>query len=70
MNLEKFYIEEDLFPREITSYETRNYGLLFYNEDNRDSFDSNHAIIFKEKINDIDFVLNDAPLIWCCGIFV
>jgi len=59
MKLEKMYIEEDLFPREITSYETRYYGLLFYNEENKDSFDSNHAIIYKEKINDIDFVLND-----------
>lgn len=59
MNILKMYIEEDLFPREITSYETRYYGLLFYNEENKDSFDSNHAIIYKEKINDIDFVLND-----------
>ena len=59
MKLEKMYIEEDLFPREITSYEIRDYGLLFYNEENKDSFDSNHAIIYKGKINDIDFVIND-----------
>ena len=30
MNLEKIYREEDLFPREITSYEERDYGFLFY----------------------------------------
>ena len=59
MNLERMYMEEDLFPREITSYETRYYGVLFYNEDNKDSFDSNHAIIYKEKINDIELVLID-----------
>lgn len=59
MNLEKMYMEEDLFPREIASHETRYYGLLFYNEDNKDSFDSNHAIIFKENIADIEAVLND-----------
>jgi len=59
MNLEKMYIEEDLFPREITSYETRYYGLLFYNVDNKDSFDSNHAIIYRENIQDIEEVLND-----------
>ena len=59
MNFEKMYLEEDLFPREITSYEKRDYGFLFYNEENKDSFDSNHAIIFREKINDIEFVLND-----------
>ena len=59
MNLEKMYQEEDLFPREITSYETRYYGLLFYNEENKDSFDSNHAIIYREKIDDIEAVLSD-----------
>ncbi len=59
MNLEKMYIEEDLFPREITSYETRNYGFLFYNEENKDSFDSNHAIIYRENIRDIEAVFND-----------
>ena len=32
MNFEKMYLEEDLFPREITSYEKRDYGFLFYNE--------------------------------------
>ncbi|MBQ8312196.1 MAG: GNAT family N-acetyltransferase [Clostridia bacterium] len=59
MNFEKMYLEEDLFPREIASYEKRDYGLLFYNEENKDSFDSNHAIIFKEKIYDIKMVLRD-----------
>lgn len=41
--LEKIYPEEDLFPREITLWEEREYGFLFYNEDNKDSYDSNHA---------------------------
>ncbi len=59
MNFEKMYLEEDLFPREITSYETRYYGLLFYNEENKDSFDSNHAIIYRDKIQDIEAVLSD-----------
>lgn len=59
MDFDKMYLEEDLFPREITSYETRYYGLLFYNEENKDSFDSNHAIIYKEKIDDIGLVLSD-----------
>lgn len=59
MNLEKIYIEEDLFPREITSCEERDYGLLFYNEENPKSYDSNHAVIFCDRINDIDIVLDD-----------
>lgn len=41
--LEKIYREEDLFPREITSCEEREYGYLFYNEENKDSYDSNHV---------------------------
>ncbi len=56
---EKIYLEEDLFPREITNYENRNYGVLFYNEENKDSYDSNHAVIYKEKITDLDFVVKD-----------
>lgn len=59
MYLEKIYEEEDLFPREITSWEEREYGVLFYNEDNKDSYDSNHAVIFKNKINDLGRVLDD-----------
>ena len=59
MDFKKMYLEEDLFPRGITSYEKRDYGFLFYNEKNKNSFDSNHAIIYKEKINDVETVLRD-----------
>ena len=57
MNLSKIYIEEDLFPREITKCQETEYGVLFYNEENRDSYDSNHAVIYKEKISDLGKVL-------------
>lgn len=59
MNLEKIFLEEDLFPREFAAYEEREYGLLFYDEANKDSYDSNHAVIFKEKITNLDVVLQD-----------
>lgn len=59
MNLQKCFIEEDLFPREITTYEERDFGILFYNEKNKDSYDSNHAIIFRDKISDLDAVLEE-----------
>ena len=59
MDLEKIYKEEDLFPREITFWEEREYGFLFYNEGNKDSYDSNHAVIFKNRIRDLNQVLND-----------
>ena len=59
MNLAKIYHEEDLFPREITTWESREYGILFYNTDNPDSYDSNHAVIFKERISDLKEVLQE-----------
>lgn len=59
MNLETIFREEDLFPREFAKYEKREYGLLFYDEKNKDSYDSNHAVIFKDKIMDLDVVLAD-----------
>lgn len=59
MDLEKIYREEDLFPKEFAAYVEREYGLLFYNDDNKDSYDSNHAIIFKCRINDIHRTLED-----------
>lgn len=59
MNTDKIFREEDLFPREFASYEERDYGMLFYDASNKDSYDSNHAVIFKEKIEDLDAVLAD-----------
>ncbi len=59
MNLLKIYREEDLFPREFTAYAERECGLLFYNENNKDSYDSNHAIIFKDRISDVAKTLED-----------
>ena len=59
MNLRDCYIEEDLFPIIFTDYEEREYGILFYNNDNKDSYDSNHAVIYKDKIHDLQQVLTD-----------
>ncbi len=59
MNMRNIYIEEDLFPREIALCKERNYGLLFYCEENKDSYDSNHAVIYKERTSDLRQVLHD-----------
>ena len=59
MNLQEGYLEEDLFPQLFTNYEERSYGILFFNEANRDSYDSNHAVIYKDKIDDLTKVLTD-----------
>jgi GNAT superfamily N-acetyltransferase len=59
MNLRDCYLEEDLFPKIFTNFEEREYGILFYNTENKDSFDSNHAVIYKDKIRDLPKVLSD-----------
>lgn len=59
MDLAKLFLEEDLFPREITSWTERPYGFLFFNEENKDSYDSNHALIFRDKVNDLNQVLDE-----------
>lgn len=45
VDMDRFYREEDLFPREFTGMTERPWGLLFHNRDNPDSFDSNHALL-------------------------
>ena len=59
MNLKDCYIEEDLFPKIFAKFEERDYGILFYNTENKDSFDSNHAVIYRERIQNLQAVLSD-----------
>ena len=59
MDLHDCYLEEDLFPMVFTESEERDYGILFYNTENKDSFDSNHAVIYKDRIDDLHYVLAD-----------
>ena len=51
--------EEQEFPRRFASCEEKPYGLLFYMENNHDSYDGNHAVIYPERINDLGSVLDD-----------
>ena len=59
MDLNKMFLEEDNFPKKITSYEERDWGILFYDKNNRLSRDSNHALIYEQKVQDIDQVLQE-----------
>ena len=34
----------------------RDYGILFYNTENKDSFDSNHAVIYRERIQNLQVI--------------
>ena len=68
MNIDKIFREEDLFPREFANFEAREYGILFYDESNKDSYDSNHALIFREKIENPKTF--DFPDIMICFSFL
>ena len=50
---------EQEFPRLFACYEERSYGVLFYNSNIKDHHDSNHAILYPDKINDLQKVLVD-----------
>ena len=51
--------EEIDFPKRFASYVEKEYGILFYMEDNKDSYDGNHACIYPQKITDFGAVLDD-----------
>ena len=51
--------EEIDFPKRFASFVEKEYGILFYMEDNKDSYDGNHACIYPEKITDLGAVLDD-----------
>ena len=45
------------FPRLFASVEEKDYGLLFYNEHDAESHDSNHAVLYPERVTDFNAVL-------------
>lgn len=59
IDLTQCYLEEDMFPKLFAPYVERPYGVLFCNPINRDSYDSNHAVIYRDKISDLKAVLED-----------
>lgn len=51
--------EEIDFPKRFASYEEKEYGILFYMPDNKDSYDGNHVCIYPERITELGTVLDD-----------
>ncbi len=51
--------EEIDFPKRFASFAEKEYGILYYMEDNKDSYDGNHACIYPENITDLGAVLDD-----------
>ncbi len=59
MDMTPFYREEDLFPREFTHCTERPWGMLYHNPDNPDSYDSNHALIYRNRVENLSAVLQE-----------
>ena len=59
MDLNDCFELEDLFPKSFTNFEERSYGILFFNMQNKDSYDSNHAVIYRDRIQNVTNVLKD-----------
>jgi GNAT superfamily N-acetyltransferase len=60
MNIRDCILKEELeFPQIFTDYAKNEYGILFYNENNKESHDSNHAIIYPDKITDFEKTIID-----------
>lgn len=57
-NIKAIKLEEDMFPKAFTYFSEKDFGILFYNEHNKNSYDSNHALIYKYKIADLGSVLD------------
>lgn len=47
------------FPKIFTHFVFKEYGTLFFNENNKFSYDSNHAILYPDKIDDLDSALDE-----------
>lgn len=57
-NIKSIKLEEDMFPKAFSNFAEKDFGILFYNEHNKNSYDSNHALIYKNKITDLGAVLD------------
>lgn len=61
--------EEIDFPKLFASFEEKPYGILYYMEDNKESYDGNHACLYPEKITDLGAVLEEITAFYAaCGI--
>lgn len=63
--IEKIKQEEVDFPKRFASFVEREYGILYFMEDNKDSYDGNHACIYPNKIKDLGAVLDEISDFYC-----
>lgn len=63
--IENIKQEEIDFPKRFANFVEREYGILYFMEDNKDSYDGNHACIYPEKIEDLGSVLDEISDFYC-----
>jgi len=51
--------EENEFPKLFADFKETDYCILYYNEQNKESHDSNHAVIYPDRINNLSDVLKE-----------
>jgi GNAT superfamily N-acetyltransferase len=51
--------EENEFPGLFADVQEKSYGLLFFREDNKNSHDSNHAVLYPDKIDNLGGAIDD-----------
>jgi len=65
MDIKNNIIKTELeFPKVFTNLFCKKYGLLFYNENNKYSYDSNHAILYADRIDNLDAVLDEISMFY------
>jgi len=52
------------FPEVFANFEKREWGVLFYDCNNKLSHDSNHAILYSEKLFNIDSILEEIKIFY------
>lgn len=52
------------FPKVFSQYICKKYGLLFYNENNKYSHDSNHAILYADKLDNLHVALDEISMFY------
>ena len=57
--IENIIYAEHNFPRLFSNMQCTNYGILFFNENIKMSYDSNHAIIMDKFGNDYDQIIDE-----------
>lgn len=59
MDIAEAILREEIdFPKLFASYLEKDYGILFHNENEKDLNDSNHAVLFPDRVSCLDSAID------------